>query len=125
MFYQLVAIFLGGGLGSIARFGVTKGVLYYFKHDLPIGTFLANLLACLVLGLAFGKFEPLFSGKNFWYFFLIVGFTGGFSTFSTFSFETLVLFKNGQIAYGIANIVFSLSITITLLWYLIYRSQLL
>jgi CrcB protein len=125
MFYQLVAIFLGGGLGSIARFGVTKAVLYYFKHDLPIGTFLANLLACLVLGLAFGKFEPLFSAKNFWYFFLIIGFTGGFSTFSTFSFETLVLFKNGQIAYGIANIVFSLSITITLLWYLIYKSQLL
>ena len=124
MFYQLVAIFIGGGLGSIARFGVTKGVLYYFKHDLPIGTFLANLLACVVLGLALGKFEPSFSTKNFWYFFLIIGFTGGFSTFSTFSLETLVLFKNGQVAYGIANIVFSVSITISLLWYLIYRSQL-
>lgn len=124
MFYQLVAIFLGGGLGSIARFGVTKGVFTYFKNDLPLGTFLANLLACLVLGLAFGKYEPMFSGKNFWYFFLIIGFTGGFSTFSTFSFETLVLFKTGQIWYAIANVVFSVSITITLLWFLIYRSQL-
>lgn len=125
MGYQLLAIFLGGGLGSIARFGVTKGVLTYFKNDLPLGTLLANLLACLVLGLALGKFEPIFSQKNIWYFFLIIGFTGGFSTFSTFSFETLVLFKTGQFWYAIANVVFSVVLTVTLLWYLVYKSQLL
>ena len=123
MLYQFLAIFIGGGLGSIARFAVSKGVVTYFKHDLPLGTFLANLLACLVLGLALGKFEPIFSGKNFWYFFIIIGFTGGFSTFSTFSFETLVLFKTGQITYAIANILFSVALTVTLLWFLIYKSQ--
>lgn len=123
MLYQFLAIFLGGGLGSIARFAVSKGVVTYFKHDLPLGTFLANLLACLVLGLALGKFEPIFSGKNFWYFFIIIGFTGGFSTFSTFSFETLVLFKTGQITYAIANIFFSVALTVTLLWFLIYKTQ--
>jgi CrcB protein len=125
MLYQIIAIFLGGGLGSIARFGVSKGVLFYFKHDLPLGTFLANLLACLILGLALGKYEPMFSEKNFWFFFVVIGFTGGFSTFSTFSFETLVLFKTGQFWYAIANVLFSVAITVTLLWYLIYRSQLL
>ena len=124
MLYQFLAIFIGGGLGSIARFAASKGVVTYFKHDLPLGTFLANLLACLVLGLALGKFEPIFSGKNFWYFFIIIGFTGGFSTFSTFSFETLVLFKTGQITYAIANILFSVALTLTLLWFLIYKSQL-
>ena len=121
MITNLLAIFIGGGLGSLARFGVTKGVLYYFKHDLPLGTFMANLLACLVLGLALGKFEPIFSQRNFWYFFLIIGFTGGFSTFSTFSFETLVLFKNGQMGFAIANVFFSVALTVALLWYLIYK----
>lgn len=125
MFYNLFAIFLGGGLGSLARFSITRGVLNYLGEYLALGTFLANLLAVLILGLALGKYEPMFSSKNFWYFFVVIGFCGGFSTFSTFSFETLVLFKTGQFWWGIANVVFSVGITVALLWYLIYKSQLL
>jgi CrcB protein len=125
MGYNLFAIFLGGGLGSLARFSITRGVLNYLGEYLALGTFLANLLAVLILGLALGKYEPMFSSKNFWYFFVVIGFCGGFSTFSTFSFETLVLFKTGQFWWGIANVVFSVGITVALLWYLIYKSQLL
>jgi len=125
MGYNLFAIFLGGGLGSLARFSITRGVLNYLGEYLALGTFLANLLAVLILGLALGKYEPMFSSKNFWYFFVVIGFCGGFSTFSTFSFETLVLFKSGQFWWGIANVLFSVGITVGLLWYLIYKSQLL
>jgi len=125
MIYNLFAIFLGGGLGSLARFSITRGVLNYLGEYLALGTFLANLLAVLILGLALGKYEPMFSSKNFWYFFVVIGFCGGFSTFSTFSFETLVLFKTGQFWWGVANVLFSVGITVALLWYLIYKSQLL
>jgi CrcB protein len=125
MIYNLFAIFLGGGLGSLARFSITRAVLNYLGEYLALGTFIANVLAVLILGLALGKYEPMFSSKNFWYFFVVIGFCGGFSTFSTFSFETLVLFKTGQVWWGIANVIFSIAITVTLLWYLIYKSQLL
>lgn len=123
--YNLLAVFLGGGLGSLARYSITRGVLNYLGEYLALGTFIANILAVILLGLALGKYEPMFSGKNFWYFFVIIGFCGGFSTFSTFSFETLVLFKNGQWGWAVANLAVSIGLSIYLLWYFIYRAQLL
>ena len=113
MNYYLL-VFLGGGLGSICRFGIAD---YMTRHnlDFPLATLIANALACLILGALFGV--SLKNGLHSNYKFLFMtGFCGGFSTFSTFTHETMELFQNGNILFGIANIGLSLLVCLVFLW---------
>ena len=111
------AIFLGGGLGSIARFGISELVRKIWEGQFPLGTLLANVLSCLVMGLALGFFNDKINNQALRSF-ILIGFCGGFSTFSTFSKETLDLFQNGAFLIAIGNIVVSLLFCIFILWFL-------
>ena len=92
----MVAVFIGGGLGSLAGYGLARWLNVAGGLTFPVGTFLANLLACFIMGLILGlaaqrmDFSPVM--RLFW----AVGFCGGFSTFSSFSYENLLLVQNGQ-----------------------------
>ncbi len=104
---NLLLIFLGGGLGSLARYGVGRG-LATWSVNLPYGTLAANVLACIVLGfftgwMAFRESELALHYRAF----LAVGFCGGFSTFSTFSNETLAMLLNDRWGDAVFNIVLS------------------
>ena len=109
----LVVIFLGGGLGSVARYILGEKVSALHSAQFPWGTFAVNVTACFLLGLIVGLAEQkqlLSAGARlFW----AVGFCGGFSTFSTFSHETLALLQGGVTGTAVAYIV--LSVTLCLL----------
>jgi len=97
-----ILVFLGGGLGSLVRYGIG---LYFSAQstDFPLGTFVSNFLACLILGIFIGiQLKENFQAQYGLLF--ITGFCGGFSTFSTFSGESLRLFQNQQIALGLIYI---------------------
>lgn len=97
MIKQLILIGAGGFIGSVARFLVSRLNTRVDWLSVPIGTLTVNVLGSLLIGFLIGISEksPLLSVE--WRMFLMVGLCGGFTTFSSFSGENLVLLKNGQV----------------------------
>ena len=115
---NLLLVFLGGGIGSIVRMGMAGFVQTYFKSVFPLATLCSNILSCVVLGITVVYFnEKLIENPNL-RMFILVGFCGGFSTFSTFSFETVELMRSGNMMYAVANILISVSVCIGLIYFL-------
>jgi len=110
MAIQFLMVFLGGGLGCVLRFVIAKAMIQY-ESQFPWATLTANAISCIVLGLILGvQLKHGISDNS--KLFLLVGFCGGFSTFSTFSNETLQLFQSGSYLAGIANILGSIILCI-------------
>ena len=105
---QLLFVFIGGGFGSVLRYVIGK-YLNNPDNGIPYGTFIANILGSLLIGIILGlaaKNETLNQNQTL---LLATGFCGGFTTFSTFAYENHVLFKNGDFTsfalYTIASFV--------------------
>ncbi|MBK9176536.1 MAG: CrcB family protein [Flavobacteriales bacterium] len=117
-----LAVFLGGGLGSVARFGITRMVIAFgAKGAFPFATLIANVLATGLLAWLVLRMQHHFEGRDALKAFLAVGFCGGFSTFSTFSYENFLLLREGQTTIVAANIVFSVLACLAV-FYLIARN---
>ncbi len=114
------AVFVGGGLGSLARFGVSKLISDQFQHINPTGTFIANILATITLSIVTYVFGAKADLPQSLKAMLATGFCGGFSTFSTFSYETLELLRMGQYVWAVANIFVSCLMALLAL-FLIFR----
>jgi CrcB protein len=93
---ELLYVFIGGGLGSLARFLLGKWVNSFHNSNFPFGTFIINIVACFVLGFIIGLADQKQILSPAIRLFLVVGFCGGFSTFSAFSSETLTLIQQGH-----------------------------
>jgi len=94
---QLLLVGLGGFIGSIARYLVSKLNLHLHFLSIPIGTLTVNVIGSLIIGILAGisaKSEILSPSLRL---FLMVGICGGFTTFSSFTNENLTLMQNGQI----------------------------
>ena len=101
---NIFLIALGGAIGAIARYGLSNLIYALWHSDFPLGTLTVNAIGCFLVGLISIKLiqytELTTELRNL----LIIGFLGAFSTFSSFSLETIDLFQSGYIFSGIINI---------------------
>ncbi len=114
MLASILAVAGGGAVGATCRYilglGVARiGQSMSFWGSFPLSTFLANLIGCFAIGVLSVAFDGPYAGKDQARLFAITGVLGGFTTFSTFSLETVTLFQDG--AWGLAALNVALSLT--------------
>lgn len=112
-------VFIGGGLGSLLRYGISLLTVKFWSTQFPAATLISNLLACALLGFLVYTVQIKQADSSPWLNqLLIVGFCGGFSTFSAFSLETLELMNRGNLAYAGLNILLSIVLGVGILFLL-------
>ena len=111
---QYLLVFAGGGVGSLLRYGIARGMAGY-NFSFPYATLVANILSCIVLGF-FVAWSLKGGVSESMKLFFMVGLCGGFSTFSTFSNETFSLFETGNYAYAFANILGSVMVCLVAIY---------
>jgi CrcB protein len=101
----LLVVALGGAIGSMARYLISSAVLRATGTLFPAGTFAVNVVGCFAFGLIAGAAEQRVQLAPELRMFLLVGVLGGFTTFSSYAFESFGLIRDGQAAWAAINIV--------------------
>ncbi len=114
---RLLLIALGGAVGSMFRYLISTATYKLIGRDFPYGTLSVNALGCFLIGLLFilllDRFDDFSDQLRS---LLIIGFLGGFTTFSSFSIETINLLENGELYRSLLNIIISIILCLGLTW---------
>ena len=113
---QLIAIAAGGAFGAVARYGVSTGVYAMLGRGFPYGTLAVNVIGSLLMGFLYVMLIERMTVTPELRAVLLVGFLGSFTTFSTFSMETLSLIEQAELIKAAGNIVASVLFCILATW---------
>jgi CrcB protein len=112
---RLLAIAAGGAIGALLRFWVSTGMYALLGREFPYGTLVVNVLGCLLMGFLYVFMLDRFASVE-WRAALLIGLLGAFTTFSTFSLETLNLLQGGEQIKALLNIFVSVLLCLLATW---------
>ncbi len=106
----------GGGLGSLARYVAGGAIMTRFATRFPLGTLVINVTGSFLIGLLMTLLTERFQPHPNWRLLLVIGFLGGYTTFSSFEWETYSAIRGGGFWIGLANVIGSVGLGYAAVW---------
>ncbi|MBL1276240.1 MAG: fluoride efflux transporter CrcB [Ectothiorhodospiraceae bacterium] len=113
---QVLAIAAGGAFGALLRFWVSNGIYSVLGRSFPYGTLVVNVLGSLLMGFLYVMLVDKLSLGPQWRAALLIGLLGAFTTFSTFSLETVNLVEEGEVVKALLNVLLSVVLCLLATW---------
>ena len=102
---NLLFVFLGGGVGAAARYWLSGAVYDWLPSTFPYGNLVVNVSGCLLIGILMAVMQDRFLVDPSLRVFLVIGILGGFTTFSSFSYETIALAQDREYLHASVNVI--------------------
>jgi CrcB protein len=116
MISTIGAVAFGGAIGAVARFGVNYASVHLFGHGFPWGTLVVNVLGSFLIGVVIIKFAQIGQVSQELKTFIVTGFLGAFTTFSTFSLDFVTLWERGALVPAFSYLLASVTLSILALF---------
>ena len=113
---KLFLIGLAGFIGTLSRYWMSGVVARRYGETFPMGTLVVNLVGCFLVGLLFYTLEERFLVNQTARTVVLIGFLGGFTTFSSFGMQTFTLLRDGEVGFAILNMTASNFVGLLLVW---------
>lgn len=113
---ESVAALLGGGVGACSRLWLATAVEWLCPPNFPWGIFVVNVTGSFLIGLLIAILTPTHAVSVFWRTFLFIGVLGGFTTFSSFSLDTLALVRSGSVGVAFIYVFSTVGLCLLATW---------
>lgn len=113
---KYLLILAGGGVGSLARYAAGTAIMSRYSGRFPLGTMIVNVTGSFLIGLIMTWITEQLQPNPNWRFLLVIGFLGGYTTFSSFEWETFSIVRGGGFWIGLVNVVGSVVLGYLAVW---------
>jgi len=113
---RYLLVLIGGGVGALARYVAASAIMTRFGGKFPLGTLVINVTGSFLIGFLMTMLTERFQLDPRWRLLLVVGFLGGYTTFSSFEWETFTSVREGALWAGMLNVVSSVMLGYVAVW---------